>query len=126
MKKMLGVTTALAVGAASFAASPGYALPVAAPAASATHDAGVIDVQYRGRRFGRRGFYGRGYGYGVGAGLAGFATGAIIGGALARPAPVYVVPTGGDAVAYCLSRFRSYSPATGTYVGYDGFVHHCP
>lgn len=31
-----------------------------------------------------------------------------------------------DAVAYCMQRFRSYNPATGTYTGYDGFQHPCP
>ncbi len=36
------------------------------------------------------------------------------------------VPVGGDAVAYCESRFRSYDPASGTYLGYDGLRHPCP
>lgn len=36
------------------------------------------------------------------------------------------VPAGGDAVAYCESRFRSYDPASGTYLGYDGLRHPCP
>jgi hypothetical protein len=31
-----------------------------------------------------------------------------------------------DAVAYCMSRFRSYNPATGTYTGFDGLQHPCP
>lgn len=31
-----------------------------------------------------------------------------------------------DVVAYCMQRFRSYNPATGTYTGYDGFQHPCP
>ena len=64
-----------------------------------------------------------------------FATGALIGGALA--APYYYAPTprvyyedgpggGGDAVAYCMQRFRSYDPASGTYLGYDGQRHPCP
>lgn len=29
-------------------------------------------------------------------------------------------------VAYCSARFRSYDPASGTYLGYDGFRHSCP
>jgi len=41
--------------------------------------------------------------------------------AAANAAPVY-----DDAVAYCMQRFRSYNPATGTYTGYDGFQHPCP
>jgi hypothetical protein len=28
--------------------------------------------------------------------------------------------------AYCMDRFRSYDPATGTYLGYDGNEHACP
>lgn len=31
-----------------------------------------------------------------------------------------------DAVRYCASRYRSYDPATGTFVGYDGRSHPCP
>jgi hypothetical protein len=37
------------------------------------------------------------------------------------PAPVY-----GDPIAYCMQRFRSYDPASGTYLGYDGYRHPCP
>ena len=40
------------------------------------------------------------------------------------PGPVYVAP-GGD-VASCAARFRSYDPASGTYLGYDGLRHPCP
>ena len=31
-----------------------------------------------------------------------------------------------NAVAYCAQRFRSYDPASGTYLGYDGMRHPCP
>jgi hypothetical protein len=85
-------------------------------------------VQYR-RGYGGRGYYRRGYyrgggGGGVAAGLAGLAAGAIIGGVIASQARSGY--RGGDAVAYCESRFRSYNPATGTYLGYDGLRHRCP
>lgn len=86
--------------------------------------------------------YRRGYGYGgaaVGLGIAG----ALIGGAIigaTQPygyygyppgyyGPAYVAPIpyiGGDAVGYCVQRFRSYDPYSGTYVGYDGLRHPCP
>jgi len=33
---------------------------------------------------------------------------------------------GGDPVAYCMQRFRSYDPKTGTYLGNDGQRHPCP
>ena len=31
-----------------------------------------------------------------------------------------------DAVAYCMQRFKSYDPRSGTYLGYDGHRHPCP
>ena len=37
-------------------------------------------------------------------------------------APEY---SGGDAQS-CAMRYRSYDPATGTYLGYDGIRHPCP
>ena len=36
-----------------------------------------------------------------------------------------VVVSGGDP-AWCQAHFRSYNPATGMYVGYDGLQHPCP
>jgi hypothetical protein len=72
-----------------------------------------------------------------GAAIGGFAAGALLGSALAAPsyyygapgyyyAPdVYAAPDDG-AVAYCQQRFRSYDPASGTYLGYDGNRHPCP
>lgn len=106
-------------------------------------DAAATQVQYRryGQRYGYRGGYrnygyrGRGYNRGaaVGAGIAGLAAGAIIGGAIAnsydRPAYVYEdAPVGvsGDAVSYCMQRFKSYDMRSGTYLGYDGLRHPCP
>jgi hypothetical protein len=56
----------------------------------------------------------------------------------AAPYPVYsdpgyggynaapVVYNNGDPVAYCEQTYRSYDPASGTYLGYDGFRHPCP
>jgi len=83
--------------------------------------------------------YWRGRGFGWGAPVAGgLIAGALIGGALAAPyyapgyypGPVYGVPAygppPGDAIAYCMQRFRSYDPASGTYLGYDGYRHPCP
>jgi len=39
-----------------------------------------------------------------------------------QPAPAVA----GDPVAYCMQRFRSYDPASGTYLGFDGLRHPCP
>jgi hypothetical protein len=87
---------------------------------------------------------GRHHGGGWGGAAAGFAAGALIGGALGAasrpyygygadyygydyaPGPVVVERSGGDADAYCAQRFRSYDPASGTYLGYDGLRHPCP
>jgi hypothetical protein len=84
-------------------------------------------------------------GRGGGAFIGGLAAGALIGGAFAAsrpyygygpyyggygppyygPPPVYAAP-GGDDDAYCFSRYKSYDPASGTYLGYDGYRHPCP
>lgn len=39
------------------------------------------------------------------------------------PAPPVVA--GGAGVAWCEAHFRSYNPATGMYLGYDGVYHRC-
>jgi hypothetical protein len=54
--------------------------------------------------------------------IGGLAAGAIIGGALASQQ----AQAADNAVAYCAQRFRSYDPASGTYLGYDGSRHPCP
>ncbi|MGO4387722.1 BA14K family protein [Microvirga sp. 2YAF29] len=82
---------------------------------------------YRGGpRYVERRYYRRDYGSAAAAGAIGLATGAIIGGAIAnsqaQAAPAY----GGSATAYCAQRFRSYDPASGTYMGYDGVRRSCP
>ena len=92
---------------------------------------------------------GHGGWYGGGAG-AGFAAGALIGGAIAGSrgygygaygyapygysgyAPGYyddgyvAVAPGGGGDGYCMQRYRSYDPASGTFLGYDGLRHPCP
>jgi BA14K-like protein len=136
----LAVAALLAMSIAPFA-NVASATPVAdALAIKNAASTNVETVQWRGRGYGRgyygRGYYGRGYygpGWGVGAGLLG---GAIVGGMLAAPyyygsgpyyaAPGYVAPAPEDAVAYCMQRFRSYDPNSGTYLGNDGYRHPCP
>jgi hypothetical protein len=53
-----------------------------------------------------------------------YATGPDQGPLYAAPGPQ--VADEGDAVAYCERTFRSYDPASGTYLGYDGMRHSCP
>jgi hypothetical protein len=100
------------------------------------------------------GWHGGWRGGGWGWGLGGFAAGAIIGSAIAAPyyyggyypygyygaypaygyppppapygGPPYAGPAGGGDPAYCAQRYRSYDPATGTFLGYDGQRHPCP
>jgi len=127
----------------SLAAMPaGHAAPLAPSQSAVAAHAGadnslVQEVQWR-----RRGYYRGGAGLGLG-----LAAGALIGGAIAAgsnpyyygpgyyggpgyyaaPAPVVVQPGyGGDAEAYCMRRYRSYDPASGTYLNNDGNRYPCP
>lgn len=71
----------------------------------------------------------------VAAGVIGFATGAIVGGALAQPRyyPAYgpgyyysgVAAWSPAWYSYCSNRYRSFNPHTGMFVGYDGRYHFC-
>lgn len=87
-----------------------------------------------------RGRHWRGYGYGFGAGLA---LGAL-GSSYYYSDPYYydtyayspdtyvygddyaATPASDSDVAYCSQRYKSYDPASGTYLGYDGQRHPCP
>ena len=68
----------------------------------------------------RYGNHGGGYYRNDGAVLGGLAAGAIIGGAIANS------QARTDSSGYCSQRYRSYDPASGTYLGYDGQRHSCP
>lgn len=135
---------AVALALPMAAMSSGHAAPLApnqslAAAHADVDNSLVTQVQWR-----RRGYYYGGAGLGVG-----LAAGALIGGAIAAganpyygpgygygyggpayypaPAPVVVAPGyGGDAEAYCMRRYRSYDPASGTYLNYDGNRYPCP
>ena len=106
------------------------AAPLMNPGNSQSAASNIETVQYRRwhrgpgwryhggyHRYGwRDGYYGNGA-----AALGGLAAGAIIGGAIANSQA-----RASDADAYCSQRFRSYDPASGTYLGYDGNRHPCP
>jgi hypothetical protein len=107
-----------------------------------------------GVRVGGGPVYGGGYGGGYryhhrgGGFIPGAVAGAIVGGAIASQSygyyggPTYydqgyyddgyvdngvvAVPPGGDDDSYCRQRYRSYDPASGTYLGNDGVRHPCP
>ncbi len=87
-------------------------------------------MQYRhwhggGPRYGYGGYRG-GYGHhhhgggNAGAVIGGLAAGAIIGGAIAASQ----AKANND--AYCSQRFRSYDPASGTYIAKGGVRRSCP
>ncbi|MGO4705375.1 BA14K family protein [Microvirga sp. 2MCAF38] len=64
------------------------------------------------------------------AGAAGLAAGALIGGALAsQPAPSALPAPPGtvspSVAAYCARKYRSYDPATGTYLSTNGMRYVC-
>ena len=113
--------------------SPVSAAPIGQPLAMTKSQSAEIEQV----RYGYRGWRG---GWGGGAFVGGLAAGALIGGALAAPyyygspyyygpaypPPAYYAPPPGDAVAYCMQRYRSYDPASGTFLGYDGLRHPCP
>jgi hypothetical protein len=146
------LTASLGLSALGFAAMLVPSAASAAPAAAGLSSLGAVDsqlvqqVQWRGRGYygrGYRGYYGRGgyygpryYGYGRGGNGAAVAAGvigglalgaAIAGAASAPPPPVAYAPAGGGAdwIAYCSSKYRSFNPATGLYLGYDGQHHPC-
>jgi hypothetical protein len=133
MSNPIKIAAAATAFAFALVALPAAAMPAASFGGIAIKNAApdnVETVQWRGRR-------GRGWGYG-----AGFGTGLIIGGVYGAPyyypsgpyypgpyyyrAPSYYGAPSSDAVAYCMQRFRSYDPRSGTYLGFDGFRHPCP
>ena len=107
----------------------------------ATSFAGTADARHRHRGHGH-------HGDAVAAGILGFAAGAILSGAFARPryydyyepAPVYAAPPvyrpaqvyysrpdpwTQEWYAYCSDRYRSFNGQTGYFLGYDGNYHFC-
>jgi hypothetical protein len=122
---MASLAAFAAAGLWTAAPSEGKAQPFrgGAAATAAAGEAGDMLHQVRDRRYGHRYRYGHRHGWrhrdrGLGPALGGFAAGAIIGGALAQQ--------GSDRHAYCSSKYRSYDPGSGTYLGYDGERHPCP
>lgn len=122
----LGAALLIGSTAASGAAPLSPAMAAGAQAGAVD---GVTNVQWRGRHGwhghhwhgGWRGRHWRHGGYGWGPAIGGLAAGAIIGGAIASSNAA-----AGNTVSYCMSRFKSYDPASGTYLGYDGLRHPCP
>lgn len=81
-----------------------------------------------------------GNGSAAAAGIIGFAAGAMVGAAASQPQyyyqapqpyygpqPVYYVPEPWSPAwySYCSAKYRSFDPASGTFLGYDGRRHFC-
>jgi hypothetical protein len=98
--------------AAGFAAGAAAA-GIATGAAIATGDYGYGYEPY---------YYGDNYAYDSGYDSYAYDTGPVVG--FEQPVPVEG-PVVGDA-SYCAQRYRSYDPASGTYLGFDGLRHPCP
>jgi hypothetical protein len=137
---MKTVSTLIAAGliaaSAPLFAGAAAAAPLNGPRALTTAPESSMVQTVQWRRGWNRGWHG---GRWIGP-AAGLAAGLAIGSALA---PRYYYAPGyeyydepyaaaapgvvaGDADAYCAQRFRSYDPASGTYLGYDGLRHPCP
>lgn len=140
-KSFIAAVSAATCGAALLGVAPATAqqrqLPSLQPAypQESYTQYGYRDRDRYERRYSRddRRSYRRGGG--AAAGIAGLAAGALIGGAIASaqqpvyaaPPPPYAVAGGGDAdwLAYCSQRYRSFDPASGTYLSYDGQRYMC-
>ncbi|MDP1910396.1 MAG: BA14K family protein [Hyphomicrobium sp.] len=135
----LGVAALLATTAIPARAAP---VPSSTVALKSALTSDIVDVRIRGRG-------GRG-----GAGIvAGIASGLILGGIIGSQQPYYGGYYGGppayygaqpfyppgyygpvygqsygrspDWISYCFSRYRSFDPGSGTYLGRDGRRHYC-
>lgn len=121
----LKLYAAVAVMTASLVAAQVNAAPLAGvkDLAGQTGASSIVQVQYRHgghggyRRGGRGGWNGGGDGAGVAAGIIG---GLLLGTIIANEAQR------SHGVDYCIQRYRSYDPSSGTYLGYDGLRHGCP
>ncbi|WKA27627.1 BA14K family protein [Bradyrhizobium roseum] len=119
--KIVAVTILLGASATISPAAAAPMAPVAGPEMLAASAFPLTSVQYRRWHHGnRRWHHRRHYGPGAAA-LGGLAAGAVIGGAIANSQA-----RANDAMTYCAQRYRSYDPASGTYLGYDGNRHSCP
>jgi BA14K-like protein len=89
------------------------------------HNGGHNNGHHHGyrHRHGHYNYYHNGYWYDWPWWLVGTGVGLYYGGYYGQP--IYY-NDGADAhTAWCMQRYRSYNPATDTYMGYDGYAHRC-
>ncbi|MGB3866190.1 MAG: BA14K family protein [Xanthobacteraceae bacterium] len=118
--KTLGVALLASATAAAFTMPANSAPLVTAQTSLATAAPSSVDtVQYR-RYHGHRHYHGGGGG--AGALIGGLAAGAIIGGAIAASQANAAAQ---QHAAYCAQRYRSYDPASNTFLAKDGNRYLC-
>ena len=132
MKKFTSSAVAVALTVASVipASAAGAAMPTIWSASKA-ENAQLEQVRHHRRYYRhhhRRHYhrhYRNDYGAAAAAGIIGFGLGAAIAAGANEPR-YYDGPYGDpDWHAYCASKYRSYDPRTGTFLGYDGYRHPC-
>jgi len=113
-------TIALLVASLPLSILPASAAPLmsAAPTSKVT-SLPIEQVQHRGGRGGGHFHGGRG---GAGALIGGLAVGALIGGAIAAGQANQAAQ---EHQAYCAQRYRSYDPASDTFMARDGMRYPC-
>lgn len=127
--------TLMASGTGVQAAEAGRGLPDPGQRAYPGESYSQYGGYYGGRRYYGGRSYRRGYGGGAAAaGIAGLAAGALVAGAIASQ-PAYGAPPGAPVgnvyghdpnwVSYCASRYRSFDPASGTFLANDGNRYVC-
>jgi hypothetical protein len=124
MKSGIAASLGAALLVASTAVSGAAPLSPATVTSTTMTDSNVVNVRWRGHHHHHGWHHHRHWRhrhYGWGPAFGGFAAGALIGSAIASSNA-----RANDAVAYCMNRFKSYDPASGTYLGYDGLRHPCP
>ncbi|UZE48744.1 BA14K family protein [Rhodopseudomonas sp. P2A-2r] len=135
MRTFQKITSAVLIGATALTFSvPAISAPMMNQASVAKAvPSSTENVQYyRGHGYGYGGGYRHGYGHrgyghrggGNGALIGGLAAGAIIGGAIAAGAASNAQAQ--QNANYCAQRYRSYDPASGTYLNNDGNRYPCP
>jgi hypothetical protein len=132
-KFILALTGACLLGTTFPASAEPLSRPQALPDVHKTYPSESYSQYYYRRGWGPRPYYyyGRDNGSAVAAGVAGLAAGALIAGAIANQAqaqPAAPPPPGTvspSVAAYCARKYRSYDPASGTFLANNGMRYVC-
>jgi hypothetical protein len=119
--RVLATSLMLGMYAFGMIATTGLAMTTGSTAAYAQRGRGGGGGRGGGFRGGGRGRGDGGAGAAIGLGIAG----AIIGGAIIA-SQAEQARAAENAAGYCMRKYRSYNPETGTYIGRDGLERRCP